>query len=315
MLRLHSRCLLLTILFTSASAVSAWAGPVTGNPAADGWVFGGNSLSQGTFVYTYFGNAPKDLDHVFDFDVYSTSFTLESGSALLGSNWQAGDLIVGIGATVAKTAVLNANVRILAKYGADDATFAASSFAPSGSIPPQPWSPANPENANFYGDGAGSSSKSGTGGVIIETPQIWGTNPPTSPWFNTTDEGNVVLLDGSPRPDSTGKVASVTLRNPTTILTSDGVAKVIYQLDNPGTLLSSFETYLNLSLLERNGIYTHPNPGDKFVLAIQNVADAFTKATGTTPPPVPEPSSIVLAAMGLGGLGLTYLRRHRRTIA
>lgn len=148
--------------------------------------------------------------------------------------------------------------------------------------------------------------------MVIETPQIWGGD---TPWFNTTGEGQIVTLDGSKWPDSTGKVAKVTRYNTlgdgsdTDSLTSDGVAKLIYQLDNPGNLLSSFETYLNINQLVRNGYLVNPAPGDRFVLAIQNQADNFTKATGQVTA-VPEPSSVVLAALGLGGLGLAYLRRR-----
>lgn len=308
---------MLAAAIAAIPVAGATAGPVTGNPNADGWDFNGNSLDKGTFVYAYFGNSPKDYAHLYNFDVYSTSFQLAGASALVGNGWQAGDLILGIGATVNQTVSLLPTVRILAKFGASDATFQASSFGPSNPIPPQPWSPPNAESPNFYGDGVGSSSYSGTGGVIVETPQIWGTNPPTTPWFNTTNEGSIVLLDGSTQPlgDPNGKAARVTRRNDpvTTNIDALGASKMIYQLNNPGDLLSSFETYMNVSLLERAGYAHNPAPGDKFVLAIQNVGDEFTKATGTIGA-VPEPSSLVLTAVGLGGLGLTVLRRRSRSV-
>lgn len=293
----RSKSLLLALVFASVSVASARAGSATGDPYTDGWDFNGNSLDLGTFVYANSTN----YNNLFNFDVYSSSFSLEAGSNLIGNGWQAGDMILGIGAMV-NSGPLNDKVRILAKFGASDTTFQASSFAPGNPIPVRPPN-------TLYGDGIGSSSTSGTGGVVIETPQIWTTNPATTPWFNTTDAGAVVLTNGTKMPDSTGKAANVTRfdgGNGTNINSFD-VGKMIYQL-NSQALLSSFETYLNISQLERAGFDVNP-VGDKFVLAIQRQADDFTKATGQFSA-VPEPSSLVLAGFSLGGLGLMYLRRR-----
>lgn len=303
MLRCCSKILILALAIAPISASTAWSSPDTGNPATDGWDLNGNSLSLGTFVYTN----SHDYNKLFNFDVYSKSSHLVAGSSLLGSGWLANDLVVGIGGVI-HSGPLNSQVRILAKYGASDATFTASSFAPVNPIPS--WSPPTPP---FYGDGIGNSSSSGTGGIVLETPQIWGGNPPNTPWFNPSGAGSVVTIDGSvwPTGDPNAKAAKVNryVSQIGTDITSDGVMKLIYQVNGSG-LLSSFETYLNLSLLERKGFLAHPAPGDRFVLAIQDLSSDFTKATGKLSA-VPEPSSLVLAVCGLGGLGLVYVRRRR----
>lgn len=309
---------MLAAAFLSTASTAAWAEAVTGNPHDDGWGFSGNSLNNGTFVYTNNQSASK----LYDFDIYSTSFRLQSNSVLLSSDWLQDDLIIGIGAVVNLTSNLKSTVRVLTKYGAENATFRASTIAPNDVDPPSVPNvhPVidNVVKTGLWGDGLGNSASSGDGGVIMDTPQIWSGN---TPWFNTTNEGSIVLIDGSTQPggDPNGKAAHVTRflgGSPqiTNGLDQYGVVKMIYQLDHPGDLLSGFESYLNVSLLERNGFDDNPAPGDGFVIAIQNVSAEFTKATGTVPGgAVPEPSSLVLASLGLGGL-VAAARRRRASL-
>lgn len=245
---------------------------VTGDPAADGWHRNGNSLDLGTFVRT---TAPTTAK-LFDFDVYSTSFTLDASSNLNnGSTWLTGDLIVGVGATVNPTDALTPAVRVLAKFGTSTAT-----FAPSTTLP-------NPPSGK--GDGIGSSSASGVGGVILETPHTW-----SGSRFTPANEGLVVTFrDGKPE---------------------SPYGRLIYQLDD-NDLLSRFEGFLNISLLERDGFSVNPAPGDRFILSLQNNSAEYTDGFGTTTAagtPVPEPSSIALIVLGSAGFGLVYRRRLKR---
>lgn len=323
--------LLLAAALAATVATSVQAGPVTGNPLADDWAFNGNSLDNGTYVYVNSSTLVdqggvtdwEDIDKVYDFDVYSTSFHLDAGSALLGNGWGIGDVIIGIGAVVNQTPNLNSAVRVLTKYGASDADFRPSTVAPNDTNPPSipnvnpaPYPGTN--NTSLWGDGIGNSGASGTGGVIMDTPQIWG-GIGRSPWFDADGAGNVILIDGSRRPDPNNEndgVASTRRYvggSSVGSLDQYGVIKFIYQLDEDTELLSSFESYLNVSLLERNGFTDNPAPGDGFVIAIQNVSAEFTKTTGVSPDlgVIPEPSSLVLASLGLGGLVFAVRRRGR----
>lgn len=81
MRRLLRKDLMWGLVAMSALSVSARSAPVSGNPNADGWDFSGNSLNLGTFTYTN----STDYGKLFNFDVYYTTFSLESGSALLGN--------------------------------------------------------------------------------------------------------------------------------------------------------------------------------------------------------------------------------------
>jgi hypothetical protein len=273
----------------------ARASLVTGDPASDGWTSNGNSLALGTYVRTNVTDSPSNL---FNFDVYSTSFNLQSGSSLLSTNWLVGDQIVGIGATINPTAALDTTVRIVTKYGTSAATYAASTYLPT--IPGGP-----------YGDGNGSGGSGGTGGINMATRQMWVQNSLGGTQFTTANEGQILVYgDRATMGDDFDRVGDVSLHN-----VSNDYGRIIYQLGT-SNLLSSFETYLNVSLLTRNALSPSPAAGDLFILSLQKGDSYYTDAIGRTPTAapaaVPEPSSLVLGVLGASGFGLAFLRRSRR---
>ena len=210
---------------------------------------------------------------------------LDAGSALLSSNWQVGDRVIGIGATVDVTTDLSNSVRIVAKYGSDNASFSAS----SGTTPPG------------NGNGSFSGGFGGTGSILMST----------AVGRITAGNANTILSFGAS--DSLERYNGTSVDSLAPAL---DFGKFIYQANNVGNnltnLLSSFEVYLNISQLERLGYTDLPTEGDLFALTLQRSTNAtlFTDALGQTEA-VPEPASLVLSGMGLAGL-VGYLRRRNK---
>lgn len=277
----------LRILLATALVVAvgrSHAGPVTGDPAADGWAQLGNSEALGTYV-----RGSGD----FDYNLYTRSFVLDSSeAATFGGSWQVGDLVLGIGATVAGGNDLSQSVRIVAKFGASDSTFSASSTL---AIP---------------GNGVGSMS----GGAGGEGAILLGTNAPPPQFVVPANAGVVHNYSASGSVmERQGASLPVTALNAATV----DAGRLIFLTGNGGgTLLSSLEVYLNVSQLQRQGFTLTPTPGDDFVLTLQrsNNSTLFRDALGTTAElnAVPEPSSLVLAGLGAAGLVVALRRRAGR---
>lgn len=270
------------MLLAAALAVGAAdrsiAGPISGDPAADGWAQLGNSNDLGTYVR---GTG------VFDFTLYTRSYNLDAAdAAAFGGAWQVGDLVLGIGAVVGPSSDLSRSVRIVAKYGTSGATFSSSStLTPPGD-----------------GDGSFSAGNAGEGGILL------GTNNPPPQFVIPTNAGVIhdYSASGSVM-ERQGATLPVTSLDPTTV----DAGRLIFLTDNAGGLLSSFQVYLNVSQLERYGFAINPAPGDDFVLTLQRSSNAFRDAIGTTAA-VPEPSSLVLAGLGAAGLMAALRRRAVR---
>src|SRR5690606_6053465 len=135
----------LTLIFCLFAAVAS-AGPITGNPAADGWTAQGNSLAIGTYIRGGGG---------FNYNVYTTSFTLEAGSPLLGGGWQVGDTILAMGGVIVDNASgnLTSSVRIVSKFGNS----------------PTAWQASTTASPNGDGLGSTSSGHGGNGAVLLGT--------------------------------------------------------------------------------------------------------------------------------------------------
>lgn len=287
-------------LTAMAFAAIASANP-TGNPAADGWTAGGNSLANGTYIRGS-GN--------FGYTTYVTEFSLTSGHGLLatvgGSTWTVGDDIIGIGGVVdpntpAGTANgwgvnytgdgLNSNysssTRMVGKFGTSPTAWSASTTAPS------------------PGNGLGSDSN-GHGGL-----------------------GSVVLANTA---GDLGATPSGTLRLPSVFRMYDGtssvnldaaagikVGRMVYNWSVIGTLniISSWEIYLNRTLLNSlngsgdllgNTFADLPNFGDRHNVALQRGTNNFTDAL-VQANPIPEPATMTM--LGLGAVAL--LRRRKKS--
>ncbi len=257
----------------------------TGNPLSDGWSSGGHSFKNGNYVR----GAGQ-----FSFDMYSTSFTVQSGDAFTasvgGNSWTAGDQVLALGAvfvasptatangwTSYSTGVFNDNItsslRMVSKFGSDPTSFGASTISPH-----------NGNGAGSFSGGAG-----GLGSVLIAN---------TAADLSATPSG--VLRQGSITEIYNGSgVDSV----------STVVGRMMY-VHNAG-IVSSWEVFLNVTLLNSmyGGTYSDlANFGDRGLMTAQRGTNStlFTDSMVATEA-VPEPFTMV----GLG-LGFAALVRKRR---
>ena len=280
-------CLLVVVL----AGNTALATSITGNPAADGWTYNGNSLASGVYVR---GNAN------YAYDAYSAAISVQSGSNLAiddGDNsWLVGDTVLGVGghfeditaSQAGWTAFsgdtvnlllggtdLGADVKLQAKFGTDAANFTASTIAPDA------------------GNGLGSFGTNGGNGAV----QVR-----TSAYFLAADwsagSGSLQLLD---KPDHI-------IRNGTSSPDAD-VARLMWIWDPLNQRVDSWEILLNTSLMDRlNPSFTGgtPAPGDPILMTVQNRDSTYTDALAG----VPEPGTLVLLVMA--GLGLPACAWRRR---
>jgi hypothetical protein len=271
--------------------ITASAVTITGNPSSDsGWAAAGNSLDAGTYIR---------LQGNFSYDTYYTNFVLQAGSPLLGGGWNVGDSVLAMGGKIVPNSTLAADtgwatdgftgnavnsnisgsIRIVSKFGTSPTSWTASSVKPD------------------LGNGLGSTSagNGGDGAIVI-----------------ASTVGDITLANANSIIS-----ASVQERYPSPTFTATGISgmgKYIYNLDS-GNLLSSWETFLNVSKLTLSlpGGSEVPQAGDRYNQALQRstnttlITDALIASQV-----VPEPSTWLLAGVGVAMLGILKLRRKSR---
>ena len=262
----------LLAVITALGVVPVSAVPLTGNPAADGWFSHGNSLSMGTYIRGIGG---------WSFAVYSHEFVLESGDALVnGSTWLVGDQIIGLGGVLAPGQSIMP--RLVAKFGAEGATFSASTLA----------SP--------FGNGRGSFSDGhgGLGSVQVDYAYTF-----TSSVLDPGQNGVILTPD------------FVRYYDGTTTLVDADFGRVIALFN--GSQLESWEVVLNLRALadplagnKGSAIPLVNGLGDMALQplplgALPTYTDALTDRTA-----IPEPSSAILVLSSL--VALSRLLKRRR---
>lgn len=276
---------------------SANAASVSGDPSADGWIYGGNSLANGVYVR---GGAN------YGFDTYSAGFAIQSGSNLEiadgTTSWLANDNVVAVGGKFAPinagdagwgaftggavNALLPAGenpsaLKLQVKFGTSLATWSTSTVAP--------------------GSGNGNSSSSNGGGrVQVKTSGYFGatalTAGQTEPWTWAGNSGQLLVLDKTDHIDWAGQS-----------LPSKYAARMIWNYDTGSGHVSSWELLLNTSLLDRlDPGHLLPSSGDQAILTVQNGDGAYTDALVNIAV-VPVPAAVWLFGSALGMLG--WLRR------
>lgn len=247
---------------------------ITGNPATDGgWIFEGTSAGGANY-----NNGAAN----YNVNMYATAFVLDAASLLLsnfgGFDWSVNDVVVGIGGVFsgANTSLTYngsgaTSTRIVAKYGTAGAT----------------WLPNSPVSSS---PGYGSLQHGGVGSILL------GTHPYD---FSPANAGSLVVPTDSPL-EQTGPSSST--------LINGNVGRVITHWS--GGALLSFESFLDLTLLNTNYPGNGVALGNKFILDLQNGTGPYQDSQGTLPSAAPEPNALLLL-LG-GGVGLTLVRRRTR---
>jgi len=269
-----------------AGCSSAFAQSVDGGASWSGWTSGGNSLALGNYVR---GNG------LFDYEMYTTAFSLSGGSPLLGTGWQAGDSVLAIGGLINQAALnenLSQSVRLVAKFGTDANAFSASTFVPTGG----------------NGNGSFSGGAGGDGAILI------GTDGPTNGpgHLNPTTTGTNTSIFVGPGAPGPGVVYTMPISqrydsgSVDTSITTD-IGKFVFLFDS-GNVLSSWQIFLNRSLLADvlPAGEEVPDLGHRAIMTLQRSTSStlFTDSLITV---VPTPSSAAL--LGLAGLAAARRRR------
>lgn len=277
---------------------SASAQIVTGNPFADGWNAGGNSMANGVYIR---GGG------LFSYEVYVKSFQIEAGSNLLttvgGSTWSVGDQVVGIGGVFTSAPTAEANGwGGGSSYDTSQAVAGGGSTAVNGNISgslrmvskfgssPTAWSPSTVAPGLGNGDGSSSGGAGGLGSVLLGT--------------------------------SVGEVASFTngvLRLPSVAEIYNGTTSVSLDAKygrmvlQKGTLVTSWASILNLTLLEADlgGSYADlVGVGDRHNVAVQRSDNSRLFQDALVADPVPEPATMTI--LGLGALAALRKRKAKK---
>ena len=265
--------------------ISTAAATITGNPAADGWTFQGNSTAKGTFVRQKGGS-------LYDFDVYTLGFQLDGTSPLaaVSTAWQAGDRIMGMGGVANEE--LDETFRTVNKWGAAGSVYAADSDGPGG-----------------VNDGVGSSSE-GNGGL----------GSMLTGFSYTRTKG---ALDGSWNGAFVTPTTMTYYTGSETFLTDTAILDAARHLaifsglgtsEDPSKVVS-WQSFLNLSLLERLSLQTGspltsglPAFGANSIVSRQRGTGGYTEALATVAP-VPLPAGAWLLLTGAGALAALSRRR------
>ena len=288
---------------------------VTGNPSSDGWRSDGNSLAPGTFI---------NQTASWSFNVYNTTFTLTTGNPLInGTTWQTGDQVLGMGGVLPFTQPIMP--RLVAKFGTAPTTFSPST-TPAANLPPAI------DNYSPTVDGNGTAepaTKVGIGDFMV-TYGYKSDNP--SRKLDPVSQNNAILAASGLYITYGGVLGAVS---------GDwGRVLAVFQTDSQGNLviqddpilgnttptsqmpvLQSFETFIDVSQLQRTGYTQLPSLGDSGDMALQFKTDSFTGGyvspipepgmfTGGYLSPIPEPDTFVASGL-ITGLGL-LLNRSRR---
>jgi len=249
---------------------------ITGNPSTDSWTFEGISSTAANY-----NNGAGN----YNVNIFSTAFQLEGSSPLIGNldgfNWNANDLIVGVGGVFnGANSDLTYNgpggatsTRIVIKYGTISATWS-----------PESTSPSSP--------GYGSLANGGVGSILLGT----------SPYdFYPANSGTLVVPADSPL-EQTSPSATTAI--------SGNVGRVITEWS--GDALVGFESFMDLTLLNAQ----YPSNGvaleNEFVLDLQRGTGEYQDSQGQLPGVVPEPNSLVLILAGAVGLSLMQRKCNRK---
>ncbi len=276
----------LTVLLAISVVGLADAASVSGNPSADGWTSGGNSLSNGVYVRES-GN--------YAFDTYSSVLTVSTGDMLNISDgtfsWLAGDTVIGVGGVFANitaseagwgaftggavNGLLSEATKFVAKFGTSGATFSPSTVAPGA------------------GNGVGSTSAAGSGGVFMRS----------TGWFYAADwlahSGTLMDLD---KPEHISRNGAA--------VPAYQCGRLIWNWNAASQHVDSWQMLLNTSLLNRlqPGLPT-PGAGNYCIVAVQQREGAYTDARVQLP--VPEPAGVLALLSGIGMLGAGMIRRRK----
>jgi hypothetical protein len=258
-----------------AGTGSIFADPA-GNPATDaGWASEGLSTASGTLLFAT-GN--------FSVNLYTTAFTLASGSPLAGTvggasglTWNVGDTIVGVGGVFTPTgnSSVGASLRYVVKYGTSAETWSAGSAA----------------NASL--------SLGGNGSVLLGTGLVNFT--PTSGFLPTSDAPTEELT-ASGQVGLTGNAGDL--------------GQVITSWSSGGAL-TGFESFMDLTLLASQVPSANVALGDHFILDLQEGTGVLQDSLGTLPTsltPAPEPTSAGCLLLGLGALACLHRFKTGRRI-
>lgn len=270
-------------LVALVGGASALASP-TGNPAADGWISGGNALANGSYIRGA---------GLWSFEMYASNTTLAPGSALLttvgSSTWNVGDQVLGLGGVFVAapsapdngwgpfssyTGATNTNttssLRMLGKWGTDPSSWSASTFVPG----------------NGNGNGSHSGGFGGLGSVLLAN--------------SAADLGS--FASGSLRLPSVAQIYT----GSSAINIDPSVGRMMYIYDS-STTVSSWQLFLNVSLLDSlyGSTYSDlPAWGDRHAISLQRGTNSTLLQDSMM---IPAPGAAVM----LGLFGLSAARRRR----